>query len=179
MESLISTITLQPVIDRQYSRKNLLSSVYCDLNGNKYLCFNTDFDMQTFSFICDLASDTQSANYGISKEMLMNLAKLKEISELDDNWDGNGAKSFSRDFINYIKEVVMHLDIQPNIFPLYNGNIQFEAHNGDCSIEIEINENNMVVADIIDENDNEFRKEFENSYKDLNNIIRDFYGHKF
>lgn len=58
-----------------------------------------------------------------------NLDTLRSFLELSDNWDGEGAKGFSVNFINGVCDVIRRLDLQPEIFPLQNGDVQLEYGN--------------------------------------------------
>ena len=55
--------------------------------------------------------------------------QLYEFLDLEDDWDGEGAKSFNKDFIDFVSAIVMELDIQPDIFPLQDGSIVLEFGN--------------------------------------------------
>lgn len=58
-----------------------------------------------------------------------NVKILKNFLRITENWDGEGAKSFSNDFIEFISSVIMNFEIQPDIFPLQNGSIVLEFGN--------------------------------------------------
>lgn len=63
-------------------------------------------------------------------DLVNNLRKLDEIRTLPRNWNGNGAKRFSRKIINRAKNLLLNLDRQPQVFPTANDSIQIE-YDGD------------------------------------------------
>lgn len=58
---------------------------------------------------------------------------LNEIAKLKDNWNNNGANSFSAKLIEKCRGIVMQLAAEPFICPTACGSIQFEyeKENGD------------------------------------------------
>lgn len=100
-------------------------------NKNNYTSFyisriqDYDYDGNIFSNLTvnDHQSDTMSI------ELTENLAILHEFLELQDDWDGEGAKSFNRDLIDFLCGLIMDLEIQPDIFPLQDGKVVFEFGN--------------------------------------------------
>ena len=55
-----------------------------------------------------------------------NLEKIQDISELKDDWNGNGASAFKDTLIQKMKYLILRLNVQPEIFPTARGSIQFE-----------------------------------------------------
>ena len=55
-----------------------------------------------------------------------NLEKIQDISELKDDWNGNGASAFKDTLIQKMKYLILRLNVQPEIFPTVCGSIQFE-----------------------------------------------------
>ena len=71
-----------------------------------------------------------------------NLQKLKEISLLEENWNGYGAKPFSSILIRDAENVIRGICTQPEIFPTADDTIQLEFEKTDGSyLEIQISEN--------------------------------------
>lgn len=70
-----------------------------------------------------------------------NLRKLESIAMLGENWNGYGATPFSRSLVGKVKEIVLGLCIQPELFPTAAGSIQleYEKDNGDY-LEIQVTE---------------------------------------
>ena len=69
---------------------------------------------------------------------------LKSLSELQDNWDGNGAKAFSENLINRVQAEIDKLSIPYEIFPTYRQSIQIEYYVNGCYCEIEVFENGNI-----------------------------------
>lgn len=65
----------------------------------------------------------------MSIELTENLSVLHDFLELEDNWDGEGAKQFNKAFIDFLSQIIMNLTIQPDIFPLQDGRVVFEFGN--------------------------------------------------
>ena len=63
---------------------------------------------------------------------------LNNILALNDNWDGNGAKRFSEDLVNWGKELASVLPDGFYIHPVATGAIKFEYENDDKYFEFEL-----------------------------------------
>lgn len=57
------------------------------------------------------------------------LKRLEDISALSDNWDGEGATSFSSSIIETVNEFIHSVSVQPDIFPTLRNSIQLEYEN--------------------------------------------------
>ena len=62
----------------------------------------------------------------LEKNYIVTNAALDEIAKLDDNWNNNGAGSFSTKLIGKCREIVMQLVAEPFICPTACSSIQFE-----------------------------------------------------
>lgn len=67
-----------------------------------------------------------------------NLVKIKIISEFEENWDGISADPIPDFMIDMMNEILPKLKIQPEIFPIPYGTIQFEYERDDKYLEFEI-----------------------------------------
>lgn len=65
----------------------------------------------------------------VSQELKENLEILNSFLQLENNRNGEGAKNFSYGFIEFVSNIVSDLNVQPDIFPLENGNIVLEFGN--------------------------------------------------
>ena len=102
-----------------------------------------------------------------------NLNKLHEYSQLDYNWNFNGAEPFAKEVINLCWERINELEIQPEIFPTACGSIQFEYEKDNKDyLEFEIYQDRIEVFKIINGNEEEFDV---NASDDLNNIVNEFF----
>lgn len=71
--------------------------------------------------------------------------KLTAISELQDNWNDNGAKKFSDKLIVKCCSILYKLPALPEIFPVADGSVQFEYKKSNGSyLEFDISENEVV-----------------------------------
>lgn len=52
--------------------------------------------------------------------------RFEQISNLPDNWNGYGAKSFSSKIIEKCKEIFVKLPVAPSVFPTGRQSIQFQ-----------------------------------------------------
>ena len=113
-------------------------------------------------------------NLANSKKKSENLTKLREYSQLEDNWNFEGAKAFSKKLIDLTWDKIGKFEIQPEVFPTMRESIQFEyeKENGDY-LEFEIYEDKIEVFDIINKSENEYTLAVSD---DLNNIVNDFHG---
>jgi len=111
--------------------------------------------------------------YVNQRKKIKNLTKLHEYSQLEKNWDSEGAKPFAKKLINYAWEIIIKLDIQPEIFPTMRESIQleYEKDNGDY-LEFEIYEDRIEVFEIIAKSEKEYNISVTD---DLNDIVNEFH----
>ena len=55
-----------------------------------------------------------------------NIDQLREIANMEDNWNGEGGLSFGKDFIQELRDLVSIMQLQPDIAPTGRGSIDFE-----------------------------------------------------
>jgi hypothetical protein len=115
------------------------------------------------------------ADLNISKmlKIIENLNKLHGYSQFEHNWNDNEAEPFSKELINLAWKKINDLEIQPQIFPVACGSIQFEyeKNNGDY-LEFEIYADRIEVFKITDKNEEELNLSVT---EDLNDIVNEFY----
>lgn len=70
---------------------------------------------------------------------------FEDILQLKDNWNGNGAKSFNRNFILNCKNICLLLKKEPKVFPTACDSIQLEYENGKNYLGFEIFEDITTV----------------------------------
>jgi hypothetical protein len=106
-----------------------------------------------------------------------NLEKLDRFSKFEVNWDGYGANPFSPQVIEKAKKLLESLEYQPKVFPIPNGNIQFEYEKDNGSYaEFEISDNNDMIFGY---KDNKTNKDiggeiFTIFTNELNDYVKDF-----
>lgn len=105
------------------------------------------------------------------------LNTIDGISKLEYNWNENGADPIPKKVIDLSKEIIMILDVQPEIFCTANDSIQFEytKENGDY-LEFEIFEDKINVLEVFQSSyDNSRRTTVDiNNYIVLSDILNDF-----
>ena len=106
-----------------------------------------------------------------------NLAKLKVIGELQNNWNGNGAGSFSSALIEKVRDLLEHLTIQPQIFPTALSSVQLEYDNSKRDhLEIEISEDDIAEVFYVTYDGHESFESISATYKSINERVGAFYG---
>jgi hypothetical protein len=75
------------------------------------------------------------------------------IEELKDDWNGNGAKAFTKDHIEFAKRFAEHLGEDFLIFPTARKSIQLEYEDENTYIEFEIYQNRHISCLYMDEKD--------------------------
>lgn len=71
--------------------------------------------------------------------------KIKHISELEDNWDYEGAKAIPKKVIETAMGFADILTPVPNIFPTRRETVQFEWEKEGYYLEMEISEDKLSV----------------------------------
>lgn len=113
----------------------------------------------------------------VSGELVDNINKLSQIAALQNNWNGNGAKRFSKFMIARMLMLLFQLDVQPEIFPRGTDDIQLEYDGDDDSyLEFGIDDSDSVEVFEVDKNGNEKNSKINFDEKSINSIVRGFYG---
>lgn len=104
-----------------------------------------------------------------------NLRKLDEIKQLNDNWDGENSKSFSTSLIQKVRNILMCLNVQPELFPTGCETIQLEYDGeNDSYLEFEISDKPLVKVFRIDQNQKE--TSYNIDIADIEKEVNKFYG---
>ena len=113
-------------------------------------------------------------NIYFADKLRVNLSKLYEYSQLEYNWNDNGAEPFNRELLNLAWKKINELYIQPKVFPTACGSIQFEYEKeNEDYLEFQIFEDRIEVFEIL----NSVEKEFTIAVSDdLNKFVTAFYG---
>lgn len=107
-----------------------------------------------------------------------NIAKLNEMLNLGDDWDGEGALAFDKELIENAKELLTSLTIlQPNIFPTADSRIQLEFYNKNNYLEFVISRSGceLYITDSINL-DSDIFDEFEYCKDKVVSIVKKFYN---
>lgn len=108
---------------------------------------------------------------GLSK----NLERLRAFGDYTDNWNGYGAPAFSKGLLEYVENILLNLEYQPEIFPIAGGAIQFEYDKPTGEyLEFEISKNEDVHCLMIDSNKRE--RTFDLMVSSINEVVKNFYG---
>lgn len=106
-----------------------------------------------------------------------NLKKLEEISNLKDNWNGNGAPGFPPALIKKTRALIKALTIQPEIFPTALETIQLEFDNSNNDhMEIEIGLSDKAEVFVAPYDDSEYFESIRSTAASINERVSDFYG---
>lgn len=146
---------------------------------NVYASF---MSVPSISFDVSGYSNNESTSSGvekviISEEKLDNLKKLEAIAHLEDNWNANGAKAFTDSLITKVRNLVMFLEIQPEVFPTACESLQLEYDKTDGShLEIELNESENAEVFQVDDSGCESVISISASIEAINKVVSDFYG---
>jgi PHD/YefM family antitoxin component YafN of YafNO toxin-antitoxin module len=104
-----------------------------------------------------------------------NLKKLGVIAGLKDDWNGNGALSFSNSLINKVQMLLKELKIQPEVFPTALNTIQLEFDNSRRDhMEIEIGESESAEIFIVMYNGEEYFETIFVTPEEINKKVAEF-----
>lgn len=128
---------------------------------------------ENFSRVSAQTSNDTQWNIGKTVE------KISELTKLDDNWDSYGALAPTKEScigsVQLAYELLKERTPIPDVFPVPNGNIQFEWSNFGLDIEIEIESNRKCIVSFEDlETGENWDSEFSFDLSDLSQIIDDF-----
>ena len=173
-----------------YSGKTVLSSFYDVNSGRKVVSAVSSWLSNMHNSLrylhnSDWDEDIASADFTITaceeSNMLksQNLFRLDEIAELEENWNGYGAKAFSQKLIEKCKGIIYDLEVQPNIFPTGRQSVQFQYELEDRSyLEFEIFEENVSCLEVpqrIYSNARTFEFPISEAQR-IKEIVKGFYG---
>lgn len=114
--------------------------------------------------------------YFLNDLFLNNLKKIDDIARLPNNWNGNGATSFSNQLIDKLRQIVVSVKRQPEIFPTGCNSIQIEYDGSKNSyLEIEIKDEDVASVFKINQAGNESNFEINSNPSEINKIVDEFY----
>lgn len=114
----------------------------------------------------------------LEKNYILASESLDEIACLKNNWNGNGASSFSYELIEKCKRILVQLAAEPFVCPTACGSIQFEyeKENGDY-LEFEVYEDRIeVFLDTVEKGEEEFNLQGISATDKMKQMVVDFYG---
>lgn len=146
---------------------NLNSALYNN-NHIVYKTINADTELK----------DNKTEQITIESKYLNSLSKLNTILCLRNNWNNNGAKAFRNEFIERVRNVIMELEVQPEIFPTANNSIELVYTKKDDSyLSYEIFDNKRQCEIFVTNPQGKYYKNdfFVDSSK-MNKYTNSFYG---
>ena len=115
----------------------------------------------------------------MKKDVIKSLERLNDIGNLEQDWNGYGAKPFSDTLIDKCEKIVSLLSVQPSIYPTRRNSIQFQYELSDRSyLEFEIFEKRTMCLQVPKRIYSE-AKEMElkgAEYAQIKEIVENFYG---
>ena len=152
---------------------------YYNEKTNVYASFSTE---PSISLNLPGYSNSENTSAGveevvISEDKIENLKKLETIALLRDNWNLNGAKAFTDSLIKKGRDLILFLEIQPEIFPTACESLQLEYDREDGShMEIELTDRDEAEIFMVDTKGGESFVNISASLENINKVVRDFYG---
>ncbi len=113
-----------------------------------------------------------------SDSLQRNLDKLERFSLFQENWNGYGAKPFSKTLLSRAENLIRGLSKQPELFPTADDSIQMEYDKeGGGYLEIQITDDDSYDVFVMENEDSEgenFR--IEADVKFVNEQVKKFYA---
>lgn len=81
------------------------------------------------TYVTSVKSLNTEKGDNMDRELKENIEILDDFLKLTDNWDGEGACVFNKVFTDFVANILLNLEIQPDVFPLQNGSIVLEFGN--------------------------------------------------
>lgn len=152
---------------------------YFNEKANIYTSFTTEpcisFNVPGYSNNKNIISGIDKVT--VNEEKLQNIKKLETIAVLQDNWNANDAKGFSASLISKVQNIIVFLEIQPEVFPTACESIQLEYDKQDGShMEIELTEGENAEVFVVDSMGCESIRNIRASIEEINKVVSDFYG---
>lgn len=159
------------VLNQNVIEKDGQTNIYKSNLDNDYIFL----DIPGYNFTDHVKAKTDSLV--IDEEKMYNIKKLEEIASLQDNWNGNGAKSFSNQLISQVKSLIILLEIQPEVFPTACETIQLEYDKEDgAHLEIEIKEDKSAEVFWIKHTGEEELRNIQANIEMIDKVVKEFYG---
>ena len=109
-------------------------------------------------------------------EIIQSKKKLRMIEGLTDNWNGNGAESFSKELIGKIDSFIDGLEYQPEIFPTAGKSIQLEYDRINSGhIEFDVSEKDIIEVYEVCSDGKDKEYDIPSDVRSLNEVLKRFY----
>lgn len=136
------------------------------------------YNYEKYKHLLNLYSMAYTSINSLGKNYILASTALDEIAGLDNNWNNNGASSFSTKLIEKCRGIMMQLAAEPFICPTACGSIQFEyeKENGEY-LEFEIYEDRIeVFCDTLSSGEKEFNLQGISATDKMKQMVVDFYA---
>lgn len=150
------------------------------LNGSVNISNNIVHSIsKTMESVVKLFYNSRSGLLSMKPDVIKSLERLKDIGNLEQDWNGYGAKPFSDTLIDKCEKIVSLLPVQPSIYPTGRNSIQFQYELSDRSyLEFEIFEKRTMCLQVPKRIYSEAKemelKEAEDAQ--IKEIVENFYG---
>ena len=105
------------------------------------------FDMS--KVVVSGADTVNDSVFFIQDRLVDNLERLEDIAKLEADWNGYGAEPFSSALVDVVRNIILSLNEQPEIFPTGRKSIQLEYHEPkDNYLEFEVFESQVVAMQV-------------------------------
>lgn len=159
------------VLNQNVIEKDGQTNIYNSNLDNDYIFL----DIPGYNFNDYVKAKTDSLV--IDEEKIYNLKKIEEIASFQDDWNGNGAKAFSAQLITQVRNLIILLEIQPEIFPTACETIQLEYDKEDgAHLEIEIKEDKSAEVFWVNHTGEEELKKIQANVEVIDKVVKEFYG---
>ena len=188
--STISTVRPNPILSNgllnMHKVFQAISSIITSTNGEKQASLQAGQEsfVQLVSIPCQRIAESDSVYTGCSisyagdasmEVNVKSIKKLRSFMDLPDDWNGYGAKQFSKDYICFAEYLLENLPIEAQVYPISDGRVQFEFDKDDGSyLEFEINRDKTVSVFEILPDDSE--REYTAKSEEITRIVKQFYG---
>ncbi len=147
------------------------------ISESEYNALSSLRRLQSYAGRLSASTRKQTAQTGGSGLKEENLARLEEIKQLKDNWNGNGSPAIPSDVIEKTRTLLEDLPIQPEIFPTALMSIQLEFDNSRHDhMEIDISSGDMAEVFVVLYSGTESEESVSCSADSITERVLNFYG---
>ena len=113
----------------------------------------------------------------LEKKLEKNIQKIQSFSEFDEDWNGYSASAFDHSLIQKAVEIIKGLPIQPEVFPVSSGEIQFEFEEDDGRyLELLISNSEQIEVFLVNVDGEESEFLISQDIQKINQLVDEFYG---
>ena len=163
--------------------ENNMPHIY-EMPVNENNCVHVSFgNNERIIFSVKTYNNSKDASIGvghmyIGEDLRDNLDRLNMIEQLEDNWNGEGASAFSRELVVKVRNIVLKLNLQPEVFPTARDSIQLEHYINKKYLEFEVSEQSRCKVFCADEFGNTRTDFIDANAEEINKVVDQFYETK-